>query len=730
MYSYPRIKRLQTESREAAKDTVELYSERLADLERLEKYLSKLNVVGVNGKWGSGKTVLVDHYTRYKENCEVIKVEPLTCNMDTIDVYLFEQLECVLRRNRIYPRYSRKVQRVLSDNSWGKQIYNILSMDAIDQVTAFQGFCQDLEKLDKEVLVIYEDIDRISAENQQQIAKLFDLSEKLLSHKVKVIYEFDVNKMADLGFNREYLEKYVPYIMNLTDIPLKKMVTDALRDLHESVADLNWNDDFRFLLGPVSAGFLAKKKLNISGFLEYKVNNVTPRLVKVFVSEIDAIMQQPEYAKKENRKTVIAFFFMKHFFEDLYQEFSGCEDLLSEMKFACHREKSEEIQYYSIVELIEKNWDTKDFIFENNDENNCKLSLLLLLGYVFEYAREEDDEEQNRRKQSGRKRELNNEQQKIANMEHNEKISRIICNLYRNGKSEYTNAESVAIKFIKDVLLKDRECWLKEWNNYRENLFQGDVYKDNQTVFKLGIDEFPLLFRVLWIYFSKESAEYEKEEIYDKTLDFYETLRPEENELTLEKITMFRFYEPSDRKVYFRILRLFNKSEIVDNFKGDESYKSFLINYSAYAFRQGYLMDYDPYILKGDLVKGENAVHFIKKFIIKCQRDIITLPDVETLEIIKEELEVLQRFCSKNLEIVNYSGKGSTKNKQGKSNWKHIRQYTDKEAFEELKKEMEKVGNTDEISEELRARLYQKYAEGKINLREYRELLGTVSNEG
>ena len=141
-------------------------------------------------------------------------------------------------------------------------------------------------------------------------------------------------------------------------------------------------------------------------------------------------------------------------------------------------------------------------------------------------------------------------------------------------------------------------------------------------------------------------------------------------------------------------------------------------------------MDYDPYILKGDLVKGENAVHFIKKFIIKCQRDIITLPDVETLKIIKEELEVLQRFYSKNLEIVNYSGKGSTKNKQGKSNWKHIRQYTDKEAFEELKKEMEKVGNTDEISEELMARLYQKYAEGKINLREYRELLGTVNNEG
>lgn len=47
-----------------------------------------------------------------------------------------------------------------------------------------------------------------------------------------------------------------------------------------------------------------------------------------------------------------------------------------------------------------------------------------------------------------------------------------------------------------------------------------------------------------------------------------------------------------------------------------------------------------------------------------------------------------------------------------------------------LKKEMETVGNTGEIFEELRVRLYQKYAEGKINLREYRELLGIVNNEG
>lgn len=37
-----------------------LYPERESDLERLELYISDYSAVGVNGIWGSGKTVLAD----------------------------------------------------------------------------------------------------------------------------------------------------------------------------------------------------------------------------------------------------------------------------------------------------------------------------------------------------------------------------------------------------------------------------------------------------------------------------------------------------------------------------------------------------------------------------------------------------------------------------------------------------------------------------------------------
>ena len=180
---------------------MELLPERTSDLERLEEYLETFDIVGVNGGWGSGKTFLVDEFIRkHNREYEVIKVEPLTCNMDKIDSYLFRKLENVLWKNRIYPEYSRRLQRLMANVKWTDQFYYTLHPDEPGDLEAFEGFCADLEKLEIPVLLVYEDIDRISDESKEQIAKLLDLTAKLLQHNVKVIYEFDLKNMAALGY--------------------------------------------------------------------------------------------------------------------------------------------------------------------------------------------------------------------------------------------------------------------------------------------------------------------------------------------------------------------------------------------------------------------------------------------------------------------------------------------------------------------------------------------------
>lgn len=206
-----------------------LFSERKSDLDRLSKYIKSFNIIGVLGDWGSGKTYLVDEYIhRHKEEYEVIKIETLTCNLDRIDVYLFEQLEKVLWNNRIYPRYSKQIQNLMSDKGILKQLRSVAMKGTISNVTAFHGLCSDIQKLDKPILLVCEDIDRISENNASQIAKVLDLCAKIADKNVKVIYEYDQNRMTELGFGIDYMEKYIPYMMNTMRMRRVRMQKDAV----------------------------------------------------------------------------------------------------------------------------------------------------------------------------------------------------------------------------------------------------------------------------------------------------------------------------------------------------------------------------------------------------------------------------------------------------------------------------------------------------------------------
>ena len=71
--------------------------------------------------------------------------------------------------------------------------------------------------------MIFEDIDRI--ENKDTIKKIFAISEKLATKELHIVYQFDAGELKNKGFTYKYLEKYIPYTVNLTDIDYEKLVT-------------------------------------------------------------------------------------------------------------------------------------------------------------------------------------------------------------------------------------------------------------------------------------------------------------------------------------------------------------------------------------------------------------------------------------------------------------------------------------------------------------------------
>ena len=733
----------------------EMFPERQDDLDRLEQYLSAADVVGINGAWGSGKTFLVNKLIEKNQGkWEVIRVEPLTCNLDGIDSYLFRQLENVLWKNRIYPRYSQKIQNLMADNHWAGNFQRIVLPSDTSQITAFQGFCQDLDKMKRPVLLVYEDIDRISEENKDQISKLLDISEKLEGHNVKVIYELNLAKMEEMGFDRPYIEKYIPYTMNLTNISGKKLIGKAVNKLKNGNGELR-EEDFDFLFRDVNPGVFLQKELGITWALSVTAN-IMPRQVNTYVAEVNMAMKVPEFAQKENRQTTAAFFFMKHFLYDIYKELAFEQELIEELQFTYKPEKAEDERRFTIMELaaqcragkgknetqMEENGEAPQGLTERNvnrmftaakneketERNRAKLWLLLCLGYQMQYQQEaldsEAENEDSYPEGAGMRRihrRLNQERETLENLEHNRKVSHLIRNLHMNGKSEYTDAEAVARVFIKDVLSQERNSWNAYWERFQNKLYWGEFLKDNTTVFCFGEDSFVALFRALWVYFSRCSvSEQEQEEILDKALDFYCTFGDAVDVLNFEKIVILNFFEIGSRRIFLKVLRYFNGLRITGNMNQEKIYYSFLKNYSRCAFQQGYLTQYDRFVFEMVRDKqGEADTKYLEKYLQECgenagaQMERGNLPPQAA-----EELALVRDFYRRNAAMVKNPEKAKQKQLQIKFSPRTEPQYANEKKYRELEDAAADAKDADTYKN----MLDQSYAKGEINLREYREL--------
>ena len=206
---------------DGAKET--LLKSRKHDLRRVEIYLEQVHIVGINGEWGTGKTFLMEEFCRkHGEEYEFVRVDLLTCNLDQVDVFLLQEMEAILRKHRIYPRYSRSLCNMMKDHSWLKDLRELLRMDNEVKAVVFDGFRQDMKKLGKPVVVIIEELDRVA--DGKVIRKILDLTERLSCDWIKVVMEYDVENLKELGFDRKYIEKYIPYVVNLTEISLQSLL--------------------------------------------------------------------------------------------------------------------------------------------------------------------------------------------------------------------------------------------------------------------------------------------------------------------------------------------------------------------------------------------------------------------------------------------------------------------------------------------------------------------------
>lgn len=406
-------------------------------------------MIGINGAWGSGKSYLTSALKLHPSSRDkyiFIEIHLLSCNLNEIQEILIHELEKVLSRHGIFSRNSGKLKRLLSTHTLLQDAKDVLLEDTSEFSEILDGFRHDLTLLNKTIVIIFEDIDRI--QYPETIKTLFSIAENLAGHQIKIIYQYDEENMTkvDPSLNRNYLEKYIPYTIELTDLPFSTILDYLFRQPEWEKSVLK-REDFAYLHKPSPTTFYLKKVFPFYPDVTLLFHQIAIRQTEHCLKEIEATLTlQPYFQLSESRQDVITFFIMKHFSYDLYQKLT-LEKSPSESLSLQDNE-----QHYTLWQLIH-GYQTKKLSqaavepFFQNEENLTVLAYLALFGYQFniqELPKKLDAL-------------LNEPVTNIRNQNINDRKDHLIWNLLCNGRSEYSNME-LAVKELRDkVLSQPRE---------------------------------------------------------------------------------------------------------------------------------------------------------------------------------------------------------------------------------------------------------------------------------
>lgn len=613
-----------------------LFRERKEDLKRIKEYLNKFNIIGINGEWGSGKTYLLECLQNEKDmqdKYEFVNIYLLTCNLDNLSQILINELEKVLVKYGICSRYSNSLRKILATNNFIDSLFSSMFLDTNSFTASINGFKNEIRKLDKTLVIVFEDLDRIDAPNV--IKKILSVSENLIGENIKIVYQYDQSNLERINecFNRNYLDKYIPYTINLTKISFYDIINKVLKEYQNEYNYLKKND-FNFLRIHVRLDWILREIFNKNIEYSLKIYNYSIRKVKHFLDEIENTFENEEmYRENDLRKAVIIFYLIKHFDYDIYNKFTLSKGLIETFTLNFNGEE------YAIDEIIYK--------FKNNELNSRDIDKILIndlnrkvLGYLFliEYRL-------NNKEKRGIEI-LEETELELGNNNYNDKINRVFWHLLCKGKSEYTDMEQMVKVLKRDVLSLSDDKMIEGFNNFMNKMY-NEKYKDetgNIVSFYMGIPGFHTLFQAMSIATSKESD-------WLKFLSFYFTYKKVDT-VNLELIRCLKYCNLRSKNVYFFVINKFNNLKVISNMNGHDSYWQFLLKYLTALSSFGYINTHNVRLAL-ELKDNNHDVDILKEILFRPMlQELKLLKERIPIEEPKKEIDVIIKFINKNIEII------------------------------------------------------------------------------
>ena len=607
----------------------DLFVERKYDLERLLNYLNYFSIIGINGEWGSGKSFLTDHL----KNFILIKIDLLSCNVDEIQTVILNELDKLLKNQGIFSPFSPKLKKILQQGKLFENISQLFVKNDISYSEAITGLRNNLRSINKPVVIVYEDLDRI--ENTTVIKQILDISEKIAGNNIKILYQFSETNLLKKGIERTYLEKYIPFILNLTDIPFKSTLSYVLKQEIYKDSLLN-EEDFKFLYLPVYLPHF--NNINRpSTSMRFELKNISIRKTQLFLNELNQVINEKEIYKK-NKRVVILLFLLKHFYYDAYKKISSGESLLDTFTFL-YQDKNDTILNW-FVYCQNEGINILDLI--TTEENRLSAFIISIFEYNCDIEIIGDDFEDF----------VNEARNNLKNKNLNEQKDRIIWNLIGNGKSEYTDCEKFVNSFYNEVIDTSKTEWIKNFKNLWSNLFDGKYKnmekRDNNTIFKMRIPRMISLFQANYVIGRIGSQ-------WIKLIDFYFLYNKNLDMITPELIECLYYCELSDRNSYLYIINKFNNLKITKNLNLHKSYKKFLLEYLSMFSTLGFCDTYDTWDLREQSKEYIDVKTIEKNVFLPLKKKLENLFSNVQIKIVQKDIEILIKFLDKNIELVNTS---------------------------------------------------------------------------
>lgn len=588
------------------------FPEREDDLNRLERIVDKtdVNLLVLDAAWGQGKSFLLQKFQEDREaqGDIVIVIDVLSLRLDNFQEYLIYELDHALLSCGYLSRNSNLLRSIMK-RAHADIFSTIFGKGKKHFGETFYDFQRELLQQEKNIVLIYDDIDR--SENKELIRTILYISEKLTSQnntdfpgRIKVIFQYSMEHMEQLGFQNDFLEKFCNQKMGLTDIPLRRLLLEIQKRLYPNQNGVLTDKDIDRLAPYLYLGRMGLLPDERGRAERYLRSRTTIRRAKNMIKSLagdDQVLPVDFRTSQPNRNTWIVMRYVEQFLPNVYDAMRSTN--LRDV-FCLHYNVKNETRKVSLFEFVnlkqEHDYYNIDMVLNEDKypENFERYLVWRMLGLDGVCHGKETAQ-----MGTGKSIDLPEFYRRdvrrmriIDNLDH-EDIEQGVRFILAAGTASVNHYIYYANKMVTEVLQQPEAEQKRAFQTWAQHMYQEE--RGVQTIQRLGISVWWSLFHA-FAFTSKYWSEDEKRENYCALIQFYfqeEAVEMFDQKLLDELLPLWDGMPAGIPEIFVEVVTRLVSLSVHVNWNDYENFFVFLSRSLGALYRSGMIERLDPFLI-------------------------------------------------------------------------------------------------------------------------------------